>query len=172
MWPSIESVCCCCCCCLFFLSVTIFREKPRFGIYHYFTTVRALVCCHADTANCAGPLLVGHSWYVLGVHHDQCSWTRFAQACVCLSVHVSVSVFRCFPAVRHTSLSVGNSVAAGVTQVAVVELEIPIQLVPTFQNQVPGNSNNNDSNKAIVLVGATNRPQELDEAARRRFVKR
>jgi ATP-dependent 26S proteasome regulatory subunit len=30
----------------------------------------------------------------------------------------------------------------------------------------------NDCNERILLIGATNRPQELDDAARRRFVKR
>jgi SpoVK/Ycf46/Vps4 family AAA+-type ATPase len=30
----------------------------------------------------------------------------------------------------------------------------------------------NDSSERILLIGATNRPQELDDAARRRFVKR
>ncbi len=30
----------------------------------------------------------------------------------------------------------------------------------------------NDGNERILLIGATNRPQELDDAARRRFVKR
>lgn len=30
----------------------------------------------------------------------------------------------------------------------------------------------NDGSERILLIGATNRPQELDDAARRRFVKR
>lgn len=29
-----------------------------------------------------------------------------------------------------------------------------------------------DNNEKLLVIGATNRPQELDEAARRRFVKR
>ena len=30
----------------------------------------------------------------------------------------------------------------------------------------------NDGSERILLIGATNRPQELDDAARRRFIKR
>ncbi|KAK9704535.1 putative 26S proteasome subunit YTA6, variant 2 [Basidiobolus ranarum] len=50
------------------------------------------------------------------------------------------------------------------------EHEASRRLKTEFMLQFDGISNN--SNKKILVMGATNRPQELDEAVRRRFVKR
>lgn len=50
------------------------------------------------------------------------------------------------------------------------EMESSRRLKTEFLVQLEGAKSNKDDK--ILLIGATNRPEELDEAARRRFVKR
>jgi fidgetin-like protein 1 len=56
------------------------------------------------------------------------------------------------------------------TQRSSDESEASRRIKTEFLVQLDGASTNNDA--MVVVIGATNRPEELDEAARRRFVKR
>lgn len=56
------------------------------------------------------------------------------------------------------------------TQRSADESEASRRIKTEFLVQLDGASTNNDA--MVVVIGATNRPEELDEAARRRFVKR
>lgn len=71
---------------------------------------------------------------------------------------------------RQPSVVFIDEVDSLLTQRSSDENEATRRMKTEFMVQLDGASTN--SNSRVVILGATNRPEELDEAVRRRFVKR